>query len=236
MGARCSVSPLRGVRLVSFVLLRPVVHGVYSPAAHVPREGPASPRFNARARRRRAEKKHSESLRVSPRRCEPSAPRMTRPDSDMMTSAARLPVRSRGEGPLLCGPAFPLVCPCHIIERRVRIHTNSQRSKSRGRCFGRGADLRAECTQLQGFVARAQLSARVRRALERTPQFLPDRAPDAARQGRRKSLLWTSSGRGASASGEWIVSSRKCSARGNAARNMFALPGSFSKVATTSPL
>lgn len=57
-----------------------------------------------------------------------------------------------------------------------------------------------------------------------------------AAHGSTKSSVRTSSGRGGSASGEWIVSRSTCSASGNAARKRFALPGSFSKVATTSPL
>lgn len=60
-------------------------------------------------------------------------------------------------------------------------------------------------------------------------------AHDPPDQESTKSVLVTSSRAGASASGEWIVSNRKCRASGNARKNRFALPGSFSNVATTCP-
>lgn len=63
----------------------------------------------------------------------------------------------------------------------------------------------------------------------------PAQAPPLPRYSSVKSLLRISLGSPGSALGECTVSNRKCSACGNARRNIFAFSGSFSKLATTSP-
>ncbi len=154
----------------------------------------------------------------------PSAPATTF-QVGATTSAAGLPfrVQDAGWGPWLCDPAFQPVCPCRFVVRGATDYSPclclSNASCFKWLVFKREIDVSAAACQVRWTV-----------------NFLRGGRKFPLCQPWRKSSMCTSFASGAGAPGEWMVSSRKCRASGKALENMFALPGSFSKVATISPL
>jgi len=151
------------------------------------------------------------------------------------TSATRLPSRF-GVGPVALRPSLSAGLPCRVVaSERSSLHTKSHCGKREP------TDSRGPTRVLRTHRARPRRRGRSFRfegGGSRTGKTLPPVAASPQgppRPSSTKSSVGTSSAAAGSARGEWIVCMRKCKASGNAFRNRFALPGSFSNDATKRP-